>query len=244
MMSVSLMRMMRSISVFAAMAAALLACEGAFAQGNAPPSSPPITQSSATQSSAATGTSGAQFSATKADSLPQDKHDGLTVSADPYTQPGRSKSKFDKADPLPVGILSVEVFLHNETTHPFHINMETIQLVVHPRGGAEQNVDWMPAQDVAAAVAHPKGPSAPQQRRLPLGIGSSSDNKTDKLAGILKPLALGADVVPPMGTIHGFLFFNVDHDLSLAEGASLYVPDVTAIPGNKPLMFFEVEFGK
>ena len=176
--------------------------------------------------------------------MPQDKHEGLTVSAETYTQPGRSKSKFDKADPLPVGILSVEVFLHNETTHALRINMETIQLVVHPKNGGDQNVDWMPAMDVAEAVAHPKGPVAPQQRRLPLGIGSSSDNKTEKLAEILKPLTPDVDGVPPMGTLHGFLFFNMSRDLSLAEGASLYVPDVTVVPGNKPLMFFEVVFGK
>jgi hypothetical protein len=61
---------------------------------------------------------------------------------------------------------------------------------------------------------------------------------------ILKPLLLDVDVVPPMGVIHGFLFFDLNHDLSIADTASLYVPDVTNVPSNKQLMFFEVPLGK
>ena len=52
-----------------------------------------------------------------------------------------------------------------------------------------------------------------------------------------------ADVVPPMGKVHGFLFFNLGHNMALAEAASLYVPSATVIPSNKALMFFEVSLG-
>jgi hypothetical protein len=61
---------------------------------------------------------------------------------------------------------------------------------------------------------------------------------------VLRPLSLDADVVPPMGVIHGFLFFDLDRDLSLASDASLYVPDVSMVPSQKALMFFEVALGK
>ena len=47
-----------------------------------------------------------------------------------------------------------------------------------------------------------------------------------------------------MATIHGFVFFDLNGDLSLAAKASLYVPDVATIPSNKALMFFEVPLGK
>jgi hypothetical protein len=60
---------------------------------------------------------------------------------------------------------------------------------------------------------------------------------------VLKPLALDADVVPPMGVIHGFLFFDLDRDMSLASSASLYVPDVSIAPSQKVLMFFQVPLG-
>jgi hypothetical protein len=214
--------MTRTLSIPAAL---LLACVCAFAQGN--PSSSPT----------------APPSARADESLPHDKHEGLSVSADAYTDVARAKKKFDKANPLPVGILPVEVFLRNETTQPMRIDLSTIQLAVQPAGGHRQDIDSVPVQDVAAAVAHPKGPSAPHTRRFPIGIESPTDSKTDKMLEVLKPLVLDADVVPPMAVIHGFLFFDLDRDMSLASDASLYVPDVSIAASQKALMFFEVPLG-
>ncbi len=212
--------------IFLLLAAALCVCAGAFAQSNASSgkNSPPANQPAA--------------------SLPQDKHEGLTVSVNSYTEVDRAKEKFGKANPLPVGILPVEVYLHNETMQPMRIDVSTIQLSVQFPSGKHQDVDAMLAKEVAAVVAHPNGPSGPQSRRFPVGIGSIGDKKTDKMLETLGPLALDADIVPPMATIHGFVFFDLNGDLSLAANASLYVPDVTSIPSNKALMFFEVPLGK
>src|SRR5271167_4343943 len=147
--------MMRSSTRFSSLlAGALLVCAGAFAQANSPSgkNAPPANQPSA--------------------SLPQDKHDGLTVSVNSYTEPDRAKEKFGKANPLIVGILPVEVFLHNETLQPMRIDMSTIQLSVQFPSGRHQDVDSMAASAVASAVAHPNGPPSPQARRFPVGIGS------------------------------------------------------------------------
>jgi hypothetical protein len=219
--------MMRtSTRTFSILAAALLVCAGVSAQSNSSSgkNAPPANQPAA--------------------SLPQDKHEGLTVSVNSYTEPDRAKEKFGKANPLLVGILPVEVFLHNETTQPMRVDVSTIQLSVRFQSGKHQDVDSILAKEVAAAVAHPNGPSGPQSRRFPVGIGSISDKKTDKMLETLGPLALDADIVPPMATIHGFVYFDLNGDLTLAANASLYVPDVTAIPSNKALMFFEVPLGK
>jgi len=177
-------------------------------------------------------------------SLAHDRHEGLTISADPYTDAKRAKEKFGNASPIPVGVLPVEVFLHNETLQPIRINMETVQLDIHSDTGSHEEVDWLPVQEVARMIAHPKGPSNPHAPRFPIGIGAGGDTKTDKMIEMLRPFALDADVVPPTGTLHGFLFFDVNHDLSLANHASLYVPDVSNVPDKKPLMFFEVTLGK
>lgn len=180
------------------------------------------------------------------DSLPHDRHEGLSVSADAYYDAARAKEKFGKsADPLQAGILPVEVFLRNETDHPMHVNLGTIQLDVHPHAGRDDDIDSMSVHDVAVAVAHPHGPAAPESRRFPVGLPSSSDKKVDKVADVLGPFALDSDIVPPKGMIHGFLFFDLGgNDMSLAETASIYVPDVTLVPSQKPLMFFEVPVGK
>lgn len=180
------------------------------------------------------------------DSLAHDRHEGLSVSADAYSDPARAKEKFGKsADPLQVGILPVEVFLRNETDQPMHVDLTTIQLDVHPHGGArDEDIDALSLHDVAASVAHPHGPSAPHASRFPVGLPSSGDKKADKVADALGPLALDSDIVPPHGMIHGFVFFDLGDDMSLAETASLYVPDVTLVPSQKALMFFEVPVGK
>jgi hypothetical protein len=176
-------------------------------------------------------------------SLRQDRHEGLTVSADPYSSGDRAKQKFSKANPLAEGILPIEVILRNETTQAIRIGLETIKLTVKPQEGKQQDIDALSVDEVAAAIAHPGGVATPHARRLPIGIPSNNDKKTDKLLEILRPLSLDADVVPPMSEIHGFLFFDLNHQMSLVDSASLYIPDVTRIPSKQALIFFEVPLG-
>jgi hypothetical protein len=176
--------------------------------------------------------------------LAHDHHDGLTVSADPYVDKARGKEKFGKANPLDAGILPVEIFLRNETNDPIHVDINTIQLEVQLRAGGRQEIDWLPPEDVAGLVAHPGG-VGPSNRPRVAGIPlPSGDKKTDKLAEILRPLTLDADVVPPKGALHGFLYFNVNYEMSLADTAVLYVPDASVVASKKALMFYEVRFGK
>jgi len=178
------------------------------------------------------------------DSLPKDRHEGLTVSVDCYQDKERARATFGKQNPVAVGILPVEVFLRNETAQPIRIKMETIQLAIHYDDGRHEDIDWLTVREVARAIAHPKGPSSPKQPRFPIGVQTGADKKADQIFDDLKPMALDVDVLPPLGTIHGFLFFDLDHDMSLAARSSLYVPDVARIPSNKPLMFFEVSLGE
>ena len=177
--------------------------------------------------------------------LPHDTHDGLTVQADPYTERGRAKQTFGgKADPLAVGILPVEVTLRNATDRPIRVDINTIQLEVRLRNGGRQDLDWISAEEVAALIAHPAGAGAPSRPKLPGLPIASGDKKADKLTEILKPLTLDADTIPPMGAVHGFVYFNVSNDIGLADDATLYVPDAVLLPSNKALMFFEVPLGK
>jgi len=186
----------------------------------------------------------APASGTAAQTLARDQHDGVTLTADAYAQAARSKAKFPKADPYPVGILPVEVFLRNDTDQPLQLDLSTIQLEVPQNDGRRQNVDWLTLREVADAIAHPKGPSAPTARRFPIGIPMpGKDKKIDQLVQDLQPLSLDAEIIPPKGAIHGFLFFDVSHDMSVAAKASLYVPDVIVVSTKKPLIFFEVPLG-
>jgi hypothetical protein len=181
--------------------------------------------------------------AANAAALPHDSHDGLTIQADPYKDRGRSKEKFGKADPVAAGILPVEVTLRNATDKPIRVNINTIQLEVHLRNGGRQDLDWLAAEDVATLIAHPAGAGAPSRPRIAGLPIPSGDKKADKLAEILKPLTLDADTVPPMGAVHGFIFFNLNNEMGLTDNAVLYIPDAALLPSRKALMFFEVPLG-
>lgn len=186
----------------------------------------------------------AQATAEAAAALPHDTHDGLTVQASPLVDKLRGKEKFGKANPIDVGVLPVEVFLRNDTEQPIHVDINTIQLELRLRDGGRQDLDWLPAPDVAYLIAHPEGAAPSNRPRIPGLPMASGDKKTDKMTDILQPLSLDGDVVPPKGALHGYLYFNVNHDMTLANTAVLYVPDVTLIETKKALMFFEVPLGK
>ena len=177
--------------------------------------------------------------------LPHDQHSGLTVSVDPYTEAARTKDKFGKADPHDVGVLPIEVFLRNDSDQPMRVNLETVQLEVTLKNGVRQEVDWLRVEEVAQLIAHPAGAANPQQKRIPLPLPMKiGDKKAEKLAEVLRPLSLDADVIPPKATIHGFLYFDVSHEFSIVSRSSLYVPDVSIAPWNEPLVFFEVPLRK
>jgi hypothetical protein len=186
------------------------------------------------------GAKAGQASAAAAPVLPHDSHDGLTIQADPFTDRARSKEKFGKADPYAVGILPVEVTLRNESNNLIRVDINTIQLEVRLQSGGRQDLDWLSAEDVAALIAHPAGAGAPSRPRIAGLPIPSGDKKVDKLAEILKPLTLNADTVPPKGAVHGFVYFNMSHEMNLTDGAVLYVPDAVILPSRKTLMFFEV----
>jgi hypothetical protein len=170
--------------------------------------------------------------------LAHDRHDGMMISADPYVEPERAKEKFGKANPLPLGILPLEVFILNESTQPIRVNLETVQLEFQLDSGREQ-VDWLRPEQVANFVAHPKGVAGPTTRRFPVLL-PGRDSKTETLTGILRPLALDADVIPPRSTVHGFLYFNLSRHMAIVPKGTLYVPDAVKVPTKEPLMFFEV----
>jgi hypothetical protein len=176
--------------------------------------------------------------------MAHDEHGGMSVSVDPVTDVARAKETFGKANPLIAGILPVEVIIHNQTPHAIRIKLDTVQLEVHIHD-ERQDVDWLTPVEVANAIVHPEGPPAPKQRRVPvIGLGlPSNDKKVEKLAAILRPLTFDSDVIPPLATIHGYLYFNLSHEMTQVPNSSLYMPDAVFLPSNDPLIFFEVPLG-
>jgi len=177
-------------------------------------------------------------------SLPaHDRHEGLVIAAKPCLDPAEAKREFGKASPLDAGILPLEVFLKNETTQPMRLALDSVVLEVESPGEPRQKIDWLSPKEVANLIAHPGGTPDPDsaRKRIPRPVPMPShDKKVDNLTDTLRPLTLDTDVIPPLATIHGYLFFDMSHNFGMVKDAMLYVPEVRVIPGNKSLLFFEV----
>jgi hypothetical protein len=171
----------------------------------------------------------------------QDHHEGLTVSAEPCIDPTKAEQIFGKQNPYKGGILALEVTFHNETPQPMRLTMNSIRLEIGASGEVRDKVESLNPRQVARLIIYPGGsPDVTTKRRLPTVNTPTHDKKVDKLTDELRPFALDADVIPPMATIHGYLFFDVDHDFALVPDSMLYIPDIKIVAGNKPLMFFEI----
>lgn len=180
-----------------------------------------------------------------ADMPAHDRHEGLVIAADPCLDTARSKSLFGKRNPYDAGILALEVFIKNETPQAMRLNLSSVRLEVPQGEGGTQKLESLAPREVATLIVYPAGaPNPSNGRRLPGGIVVPlHDKKVDQVSEEIRPRGLDADVIPPLATIHGYLFFNLAHNFKLAGDSLLYVPDVKIIPGSKPLMFFEVALG-
>lgn len=174
----------------------------------------------------------------------KDSHQGLTVSADPYLDADRSKAKFEKADPYKAGLLAIDVSFKNDTGTPIHVDLSTLRLDVDSPDGRRFHLPPLSVAEAARQIAHPQGASLPRPRRLPsISPPGGDDSKTRSAKDKLEPLALQADVVPPDGAIHGFVFFDVNNHFDAVSNASLYLPDVKSVTSDTAMIYFEVPLG-
>jgi len=178
--------------------------------------------------------------------LPKDTHQGFTISADPYTDAGRAKKEFGKADPYKAGILAVQVFFQNDLNAPVHVDLSTIRLDVKNPNGEHANIRALTVPQTAARIAHPKGPATPRPRHfpgLPGGNLPAKDSKTQDVEDKLTPFSLQSDVVPSNGTLHGMIFFDISGQFDMVAHSSLYVPDVKSVASQNSMIYFEVPLG-
>lgn len=179
--------------------------------------------------------------------LPKDTHQGFTISADPYIDPDRAKKEFGKADPYKAGILALQVFFKNDLNAPVHVDLSTIRLDVKNPNGEHANIRALTVAQAAARIAHPKGISSPKPRHFPVPLPGGNlpgkDSKTQDIEDKLTPFSLQSDVVPPNGTLHGMIFFDISGQFDMVAHSSLYVPDVKSVASQSSMIYFEVPLG-
>jgi hypothetical protein len=179
-----------------------------------------------------------------ATSLPaHDTHQGVTVAVRPLMSEASYKTQFGAHTPYEAGILALEVFFRNDNDKPIRLTLDTMRLLVNLAGQPAQRIEPLAAEDVADRVLLKKAPD-PKARRLPLPgriQTSNRDKNWQEFAGKLRAAGIPSDVVGPKSTVHGFLYFDVNHHYDWLTGARLDVPDVAFMLNNEALFFFQVD---
>lgn len=179
-------------------------------------------------------------------SLPaHDSHQGLVIAADPYVSAERYKDKFGKHSPYDAGLIAIDLLFRNDNDLPVRVNLKTMELLVSVPGQSRQRLDPLSPEDVADRVLakRPKDPSP----RFPvprLGAPPSPHNKEwEEFVGDVREAGLNTDLLPPHGTAHGLVYFDIDRHYDWISSARVEVPDLAFMNDPKPLFFFEIDLG-
>lgn len=170
----------------------------------------------------------------------RDAHEGVTLAAKPYLAEAEVEPRFGAYRLLAAGIVPIEVLLVNARAEPIRVAWERAVLL-----SGEEKFEQIEPERAAASLYPP--PKAKSGRPWPEKRGKSPPPDKNRparetLEAALRSQAIRAQVVPAGGRVRGFLYFFRGQQPLVLPQARLYVPEVVRLPGEEPLLFFEVEF--
>jgi len=173
----------------------------------------------------------------------RDTHQGVTVAADPWLQPEDYKTRFGKKTPYDAGVIAIDIYFHNDGNIPLRVNLDTIRLTLAFEGQPEQDLPPLRAEIVADYILNQSG--AKKSRRLSLPIGGGKPNKQmNEMTALIRENQIATDLIPPKGTVNGFLYFDLGGEFDYIKSAKIYVPDLKEMETDKTLFFFDVPLAK
>jgi len=186
---------------------------------------------------------GAQLAPLQTASL--ESHEGLTISADPWTDPAKYKDKFPKKSPYAAGVLAVQVSFRNDSDDSMKINLSSIRLTVHLDAENTQELPSLKPDELVQAVLKPGGkdPTA-THKKLPIPVNipkSGKDKNADELQREAQEAGIPTGVIAPHSTVQGLLYFDLQKQFDLLDTAHLYVPDLVLMRGNRALTYFDID---
>jgi len=175
-----------------------------------------------------------------------ESHEGMTISARPWTDPALYKEKFHKKSPFAAGIVAVQVAFRNDSDDSMKVNLERIRLNITISEEDRQALDPLTSEQATDVILSPsaKGPSA---RRLPFPVGGPKvghDKKWTEVEEELRQAGVRSSVVAPHGTVEGLLYFDLRSQFDLLNTSHLYIPEVTALEKNHGLLYFEIDLSR
>jgi hypothetical protein len=177
-----------------------------------------------------------------------ESHEGLTISALPWTDPSQYKEKFSKKSPYAGGVLAVQVAFRNDSDQSVRVNLERIRLTVQLGDDNRQEVASLNSEELADAVLKPKVKDPTKRPRLPLPVGGGSQGGRDKHWTELQTEAQNASVptsvVAAHSTVQGLLYFDLQDQFDLLQDAHLYVPQLMQMTSGRAITFFDIDLSR
>jgi hypothetical protein len=175
-----------------------------------------------------------------------ESHEGMTITARPWTDPAPYKEKFPKKSPFEAGIAVVQVAFRNDSDDSLKVNLERIRLNVSLSEEDHQSLYPLTSEQAADVITHP-GSKNVTTKRLPIPLGGPKmghDKKWVEVEKSLSDAGVQASVVAPHSTVQGLLYFDLRSQFDLLNAAHLYVPEIIAIEKNRGLMYFEIDLSR
>jgi hypothetical protein len=177
-----------------------------------------------------------------------ESHEGLTISAQPWTDAALYKEKFPKKSPYAAGVLAVQVAFRNDSDESLRVNLGRIRLTVLLDGDNRQEVQSLTADQLADEVLKPTAKDPTAKRKLPIPVGGGSPGGRDKHWTEVQKQAQEAEVptsvVAAHSTVQGLLYFDLQSQFDLLQTAHLYIPEVTEMKQNRALTYFDIDLGQ
>ena len=172
----------------------------------------------------------------------RDSHQDLTVVADPYLAPQRYKGVFGKKSPFEAGIVAIQMYFQNDNDVPIRVNPGTIELVISQPGVERQHLGALSPEEVANRTLLHTRVSGRSPFPWPGSVsGTGRSKEWTEMVDSLHSVAMSTDVFPPHAMTHGFLFFDLNHDMDAIHVSRLYIPDLIFMTNKKALLFFEID---
>jgi len=175
-----------------------------------------------------------------------ESHEGMTITARPWTDPALYKTKFPKKSPFGAGIVAIQVIFRNDSDDSMKVNLERIRLNITLSEEDHQALYPLSSEEAADVITHP-GSKNVTMKRLPIPLGGPKVGHDKKWVEVEKGLSdagIQASIVAPHGTVEGLLYFDLRSQFDLLNAAHLYLPEIVAIEKNHGLMYFEIDLSR
>ena len=178
-----------------------------------------------------------------------ESHEGLTISALPWTTASQYKEKFPKKSPFEGGVLAIQVNFRNESDESLRVNLEAIRLNVQLDEDHRQEVPSLTPEQCADAALKPKtkDPTASRGPRLPVPLPTKKggrDKHWDEFEKAADNAQIPTSVLAPHSTVQGLLYFDLGGQFDLLQTAHLYIPQISKMNHTGALTYFDIDLSR